>query len=110
MQRRRRRVHVAVEVRGRRGPERRRDVVAAAAAVAVVVVAAGRSQDLVHEGDVGDGQTQRLDSGQTLLVRKSRNLKRKAKLFCRLQREIKDSTILVKQNVVIKSVSVVRVF
>ena len=108
MQRRRRRVHVAVEVRGRRGPERRRDVVAAA--VAVVVAAAGRSQDLVHEGDVGDGQTQRLDSGQTLLVSESRNLKRKAKLFCQLQREIKDSTILVKQNVVIKSDSVVRVF
>ena len=34
----------------------------------------GGGQEVVHEGDVGDGQPQRLDPGQSLLVRKRRNL------------------------------------
>ncbi len=34
----------------------------------------GRGQQLVHEGDVGDGEAQRFDAGEPLFVGKSRHL------------------------------------
>ena len=39
-----------------------------------------RGQQLVHEGDVGDGQPQRLDPGQALLVGKGGHLHKDTRL------------------------------
>ena len=80
----RRRVHIVVKVGGGRRSEGCRDwsvVVVAVVAVVDVAVVAGHvqgvagSQDFVHEGDVGDGQAEGLDAGETFFVSKRRDLK-----------------------------------